>query len=311
MMGSGKRLMIKFLDATAFEDGGSKMDDLVKEFMELLNDEDKIEGDIQNFLEDNSELIPLPFLAGHQLHQSAIISKLPIGNGYISDLAYLTKCSDYWNLVLMEIEDPKKEIFSKSTEYIRFSAKFNNAYDQVLSWKAYLEEENNTAELRKRVIKLMGQGSIVNIPFYVRYVLIYGRGKDKQNSEKRIKMFNQKNSMEIQVKTFDSLISEYESKPKMPKMILSPWKENGFLIKKVPSEPIEMWLLGYLNSDYIKIDRKARENLIAQGYHIEKWEEGEFLTEDGKMDKVTRYHSLSDGLIKAVLGRELKEAGKL
>ena len=117
--------------------------------------------------------------------------------------------------------------------------------------------------------------------------------------------------MEIQVKTFDSLISEYESKPKMPKMILSPWKENGFLIKKVPSKPIEMWLLGYLNSDYIKIDREARENLIVQGYHIEKWEEGEFLTEDGKMDKVTRYHSLSDGLIKAVLGRELKEAGKL
>ena len=36
MIDSGKRLMIKFLDATAFEDGGSKMDDLVKEFMELL-----------------------------------------------------------------------------------------------------------------------------------------------------------------------------------------------------------------------------------------------------------------------------------
>ena len=61
----------------------------------------------------------------------------------------------------------------------------------------------------------------------------------------------------------------------------------------------------------IKIDSKARENLIAQGYLIEKWEEGEYLTEDGKMDKLTKYHSLPDGLIKAVMERELKEEGKL
>ena len=287
------------------------MSDIVEEFKKLLNDKNKDENDVQRYLEDNSELIPLPFLAGHQLHESAIISKLPIGNGYISDFAYLTKCSDYWNLVLMEIEKPKKKIFLKDSEHIKFTADFNNAYDQVLSWKAYLEEENNTAELRKRVRKLMGDSPIANIPFYVKYVLIYGRRKEKQDSEKRIRMLNQKNTAEIQVRTFDSLISEYKSKPLLPKMILSVWKENGFIIKKVPSKQIEMWLLAYLNSDFIKIDSKARENLIAQGYLIEKWEEGEYLTEDGKMDKLTKYHSLPDGLIKAVMERELKEEGKL
>lgn len=287
------------------------MSNIVEEFKKLLSDENKDENDVQRYLEDNSELIPLPFLAGHQLHQSAIISKLPIGNGHDSDFAYLTKCSDYWNLVLIEIKDPKKKIFLKDSEHIKFAAEFNNAYDQVLSWKAYLEEDNNTAELRKRVRILMGDSPIANIPFYVRYVLIYGRKSEKQNSEKRIKMFNQKNTNEIHVKTFDSLISEYESKPEMPKMILSVWKENGFFIKKVPSKRIDMSLLGYLNSDYIKIDSKARENLIAQGYFIEKWEEGEYLTEFGKMDKLSMYNSLSGGLKKALLESELKEAGKL
>jgi len=246
------------------------MNDLAEEFEILLNDKSKNENDIQCFLEENSELIPLPFLAGHQLHQSAVISKLPIGNGYVSDLAYLTKCSDYWHLVLIEIEDPKKKIFLKSSENIRFTANFNNAYEQVLSWKAYLEDENNADELKKRVKKLMGYDQIANIPFYVRYVLIYGRSTEKQNSEKRIKMFNQKNTSEIQVKTFDSLISEYKLKPELPKMILSPWRESGFLIKKVPHKDIEMWLLAYLSSDYIKIDNIARERLIEQGYHIEK-----------------------------------------
>jgi hypothetical protein len=287
------------------------MNNIVEGFKKLLDDENKDENDVQRYLEDNSELIPLPFLAGHQLHESAIISKLPIGNGYVSDFAYLTKCSDYWNLVLIEIEEPKKKTFLKDSEYIKFTAEFNNAYDQVLSWKAYLEEDNNTAELRKRVRKLMGDSPIANIPFYVKYVLIYGRKIEKQNSEKRIRMFNQKNTAEIHVMNFDSLISEYESKPPLPKMILSVWKENGFMIKKVPSKGIEMWLLAYLNSDYIKIDNKARENLIAQGYLIEKWEEGELLTEDGKMDKLSMYNSLSGGLKKALLEDKLKKAGKL
>ncbi len=287
------------------------MNNIVEGFKKLLDDENKDENDVQRYLEDNSELIPLPFLAGHQLHESAIISKLPIGNGYVSDFAYLTKCSDYWNLVLIEIEEPKKKTFLKDSEYIKFTAEFNNAYDQVLSWKAYLEEDNNTAELRKRVRKLMRDSPMANIPFYVKYVLIYGRKIEKQNSEKRIRMFNQKNTAEIHVMNFDSLISEYESKHPLPKMILSVWKENGFMIKKVPSKGIEMWLLAYLNSDYIKMDSKARENLIAQGYLIEKWEEGEFLTEDGKMDKLSMYNSLSGGLKKALLEDELKEAGKL
>ncbi|WP_196600557.1 hypothetical protein [Pectinatus frisingensis] len=66
-----------------------------------------------------------------------------------------------------------------------------------------------------------------------------------------------------------------------------------------------MRLLAYLNSDYIKIDNIARERLIKQGYRIEKWEKGKYLTEDGKMDKLTKYHSLPNGLAKAVLGKEL------
>lgn len=286
------------------------MADLIKSFEMMLDDADKNENDIQLFLEENAELIPLPFLAGHQLHQSLVISKLPIGNGYISDFAYLTKCSDYWLLVLIEIEDPKKPIFLASSENIRFTSKFNNAYDQILDWKAYLEEDNNTDELKKRVRKLMGEGAIANIPFYVRYVLIYGRGKEK-NSEKRVRLFNQKNSNDIQVKTYDSLISEYKSKPELPKMILSPWKENGFCIKKVPTKRIEMWLLGYLGTDFIKMEKDARARLIKQGYCIEKWEQGEYLTEDGKMDKLTKYTNLPEGLPKKLLETELKQEGKL
>ena len=49
------------------------MNNIVEGFKKLLDDENKDENDVQRYLEDNSELIPLPFLAGHQLHESAIL----------------------------------------------------------------------------------------------------------------------------------------------------------------------------------------------------------------------------------------------
>ena len=154
----------------------------------------------------------------------------------------------------------------------------------------------------------MISNGLENNPVYIKYVLIYGRRQEKKDSERRINMFNQKNTNDIKVKTFDSLISEYECKAKLPKLILSPWKENGFKIKLFPDKNVETWLFSYLNSDYIKISKSARENLIAQGYCIEEWENGEYLTEDGKMDKITKYNSLPDNhLYKKMLERELKE----
>lgn len=290
--------------------GGIEMSEIIKEFEKLLEDKSKNENDIQIFLEDNSELIPLPFLATHQLHQSAVISKLPLGNEFITDFAYLTKCSDYWNLVLIEIEDPKKNIFTKSTENVTFTSKFNHAYEQVQSWKAYVEYGTHKMELKNRVEKLMGIGSITEIPFYVKYVLIYGRRSEK-NSNKRICAFNTKNNDDILVKTYDSLISEYTSKPKIPKMILSAWKEQGFCIKKVPMNLINMTLLTYLNSDYIKIDPNARKQLIAQGYCIDQWESGEYLTEFDKMDELSAYNNLKRGFKKDWLKIKLEKEGKL
>ncbi len=279
--------------------------DLVAEFRKLLDSCDS-ENSIQIFLEKHAELIPLPFLAGHQLHQSAVISKLPIGNSFICDLAYLTKCSDYWNIVFIELEKPTKKIFLETQENVRTRAEFNQAYEQVQSWKAYLENSNHLDELKKRISKLMGDGLITRIPFYARYVLIYGRSEEKNSSEKRIELFNQKNTESILVKTYDSIISEYLAKPIIPKMILTLWKDNGFQIKNIPEQNLEMSLLGYLNSDFIKFDNNIKNKLISQGYCIEQWEKGNLLTQDGgKLDKQTKINSLPpNNLIRRILESE-------
>lgn len=44
---------------------------LIKEFEEIINDENLNENHIQKFLESHGELIPTPFLLGHQLNFSS------------------------------------------------------------------------------------------------------------------------------------------------------------------------------------------------------------------------------------------------
>ena len=73
----------------------------------------------------------MPFLLNHYLHMNCVISKFKLGNEFVTDFAYLTKSSDYWEFVLVELEDAKKKIFTNDKENIYFHSEFNHAYDQI------------------------------------------------------------------------------------------------------------------------------------------------------------------------------------
>lgn len=91
----------------------------------------------------------MPILENHHLHFNCVISKLKIGLEVITDFAYLTKSSDIWRVILIELESPHKRIFKKNAHgYPEFSAEFNNAIDQITYWKVYIEE-HKTAVLRQ------------------------------------------------------------------------------------------------------------------------------------------------------------------
>lgn len=212
-------------------------------------------------------LIPLPFLLNHHLHMNSIISKFKIGNEYITVFAYLTKSSDFWYFVLMELEDPKKRIFTKNNENIYFHSDFNHAYDQVTSWKAYISQHSN--EILNQIDKIRVPLNYNNVIF--KYVLIYRRSCEKANSPKKTAMFAPKSTDDIRVMTYDSLISNCEILPyNSEKVILSPWKSQGFKIKVLPDK-ISTPLFSYLVPDYLSIDSFNIEKLKSR---IIKWIHG-------------------------------------
>lgn len=263
------------------EEAGIKMveftPELKQSFLDML-DNHKDENDIQRFLEEHTEMIPLPFLEGHGLNDNAIISKLKLGSEMTTDFAYLTKCSDYWNFVLVEIEDSRKELFIENKQRVMFSAKFNNAYDQILAWKAYIEHNRERLLYQTEKIRFPLQ----NNPVRFKYVLIIGRNAEKEKSEHKTRMFAQKNTDDTKVMTYDSIISYCEKAQGLyRKLILSPVGDQGFKIKSVP-EGINTSLFSWVTSEYIRVEQPQINQLKAQGYDIDSWLKGKQLVMNGR-----------------------------
>jgi hypothetical protein len=258
------------------------MSDLIEHFKVNLDDASLTENDIQRFLEENTELIPTPFLLNHHLHFNSIISKFKISDGLISDFAFLTKSSDFWNLVLVELEDPKKRIFTSNNEQINFHSDFNHAMDQITEWKGYIEQ--NSEEIRRRIDPI--RVPLNDRPIRFKYVLIYGRNSEKENDHRRTRMFAQKTNDDVRVMTFDSLISEYTlAQYRYGKMILSHWRE-GYKVKSVPTN-LDTSIFAYLTPAKLKLELEEKMPLIQQGYEIEKWEKGSFLSYNSKYTEET------------------------
>ena len=174
---------------------------LLEQYFDVIEKNGNTENQIQEFLEENTIFIPMPFLLNHYLHMNCVISKFKLGNEFVTDFAYLTKSSDYWEFVLVELEDAKKKIFTNDKENIYFHSEFNHAYDQITSWKAYVNK--NREAILHQIDKLRVPLNENSVRF--KYVLVIGRNAEKNNSEKRRAMFAEKSDNDIRVMTYESL----------------------------------------------------------------------------------------------------------
>ena len=87
---------------------------LKAEFSKLL-DQNLTEQNYQLFMEENTRLVPREFVQNHGIHFSLVLRKLGFGADYKSDFVYLSKSSDDWNCVLIEIERPGAKFFKTGT----------------------------------------------------------------------------------------------------------------------------------------------------------------------------------------------------
>lgn len=161
-------------------------------------DIDNIKKDLQNAFEKNSEIDLLKILKDNSFLFYELYSRkygiqpafheISFGDTYRCDFAWLNDNSDGPEWVLVEIEKPKMELFTKSKEP---SSKLNHAIEQLKTWQRYFLE--NPAE----------KGRIFGAVARFRFILVAGSGDD-WSKEYAIKWRRHHNSnSDIEIRSTD------------------------------------------------------------------------------------------------------------
>jgi hypothetical protein len=102
------------------------------------------EAEMQCFLETNPAFIPGLYDRHNGPLGQVVVSKLRLGNEFITDFAFISVNSAEAQVNLVEIESPTAGIFRESDD--QFTSNFNKAYQQVRDWGLWAEQ--NTTYLK-------------------------------------------------------------------------------------------------------------------------------------------------------------------
>lgn len=108
---------------------------LLEQYFDVIEKNGNTENQIQEFHWGKYYIHTNAFFAKSLFAYELCVSKFKLGNEFVTDFAYLTKSSDYWEFVLVELEDAKKKIFTNDKENIYFHSEFNHAI-----WSDYILE---------------------------------------------------------------------------------------------------------------------------------------------------------------------------
>lgn len=252
----------------------------MQEFTQLLGVEGAKENALQAFMEAHTEFMPTPVLLNHWLHLNCIVSKLPIGNR-VADYAYLTKSSVDWKLVLVELEDSDKKLFTNSSRHDVFSAAMNDAVAQVDVWREYWEDSKKTVinSLEPILVPSTMRRNTMNLEC----VLIMGRSSEYEHNEtRRRRLASLRQDKGIHFMTYDSVINSVESGPRFKKAILTK-AGNGFRLKSIEGVPEHIF--SYVYPEHLSVDPGVEAALRTDGYDIDSWRANNLLVVNGRWSR--------------------------
>lgn len=177
--------------------------DLRNEFLALLAKEEG-EQTYQAFIEQNTRLVPREFVQNHGVHFSLALRKVPFGADLKSDLFYLSKSSDDWNAVFIELEKPQSKFFREGSN--AFHPDFVQALQQINQWRAwFLVEGNQKAFLNGTINAIRHPVGMTRNPTYNKYVLVFGRRDEYADNETRRMLVKAQEADDLKIITYDSL----------------------------------------------------------------------------------------------------------
>ncbi|MEQ4671023.1 Shedu immune nuclease family protein [Providencia manganoxydans] len=178
------------------------------EFLSLLGKNEK-EQIYQEYLEKNTEFIPREFIQNHGLHLSTVFRKFPLSSEYIPDFLYISKSSDDWNVVLIEIEKPSSKYFLNNTT--NFHNDFTKAIEQMNDWRAWISIPANLESLKQNsLIHFLVPSIMQRNPLNIKYLLVHGRREEYEGNEIRKNKIRSMERDDFKIISFDNLAVNIE-----------------------------------------------------------------------------------------------------
>lgn len=185
-------------------------DDLKTEFLALLAQE-KGEQVYQDFIEKNPRLVPHEFVQNHGIHFELVLRKVPFGADFKSDLFYMSKSSDDWNAVFVELEKPQSKFFKGASNV--FHPDFVQALQQINQWRAwFLADGNQKSFLNGTINAIRLPAVMARNPTYNKYVLVFGRRAEYAENEERRLLIKGQETGDFKIITYDSLVENLKFK---------------------------------------------------------------------------------------------------
>ena len=198
------------------------------EIATLIYDNER-EEEFQKFFTNNPTFL-FKAVPSYGDSNAGVITKLPIGNHYISDFAVFTIGQGGCKITLIEIEKPSDNLFTKK---LLPSQKLNTALGQITEWTEWIQLNQRTfirdsIDLLKKAPRIEGldfkgsfktmdsddleQGWNVFQGFgeycIIRSIVIIGRWSQLNEDEQKRLIFlnNPQNSPGRQIRTYDQII---------------------------------------------------------------------------------------------------------
>ena len=172
----------------------------------------KNEAEMQYFFEVNPAFLPGLYDFHNGPLGNVVISKLQLGNDFVTDFALISVNSAAAQITLIEIESPKTPIFRNSDD--QFSSSFNKAYQQVRDWGLWAEQ--NATYLKDRFRQIYSRGIFRFRKVVVQRILVAGRRSEIQRTSLREKRWAGINhDPHISVMSYDRLNDMFMLNPRI------------------------------------------------------------------------------------------------
>lgn len=183
---------------------------LKDEFINLL-DKELGEQQYQEFLENNTALIPREFIQNHGLHFDLVIRKMSLAKDYTPDFFYMAKSSANWHLVLIEIEKPQSRYFKNNENELH--PDFLAALDQIARWRAWFDNTSNrNGFIDGTIDPIRVPATMRRNPCHIKYVLVHGRRSEFEGNECRKGLIRAREANDFHIVSYDSLCESLHTK---------------------------------------------------------------------------------------------------